>query len=138
MKKSTIRFILSEITKEMEIADIDRQLYLLERKNINLKRLEVMEAKDIYDTMRVITEPIHAYSDQMVAIAKWIEAEFDYNPLKKIDVYEKSSPNAKLINAAPELLGACKDAKRMYEAVQPVGGWQGVYESLTSVIKTAE
>ena len=42
-----------------------------------------MEARDIYHKMRAIAEPIHAYTDQMVAIAKWIEAEFDYNPQNK-------------------------------------------------------
>lgn len=45
MKKDTIRFIISVIEKEMQTADINRQLYLLERKNINLEKLNKMETK---------------------------------------------------------------------------------------------
>ena len=41
-----------------------------------------MKAEEIYHKMKAIAEPHHAYDDQMVAIAKWIEAEFDYNPKK--------------------------------------------------------
>jgi hypothetical protein len=32
--------------------------------------------------MRVIAEDYLAYRDQLTAIAKWIESEFDYNPQK--------------------------------------------------------
>ena len=45
MKKDTILFILSEIEKELQNADINRQLYLIERRNINLKRLEMKKGK---------------------------------------------------------------------------------------------
>lgn len=45
MKPDTILFVLSEIAKEMQIADLDRQLYLFERREINLKRLNEMEDK---------------------------------------------------------------------------------------------
>lgn len=55
-----------------------------------------MDAKTIYYALRSIVEPIHSYDDQMVAISKWIEAEFTYNPDRKIE------------KAAPELLEACK------------------------------
>lgn len=41
-----------------------------------------MKAQDIYHKMRAIAEDYHAYTDQLTAIAKWIEAEFDYNPQK--------------------------------------------------------
>jgi hypothetical protein len=41
-----------------------------------------MKAQDIYHKMRAIAEDYHAYTDQLIAIAKWIEAEFDYNPQK--------------------------------------------------------
>lgn len=41
-----------------------------------------MEARDIYNKMKAIAEPHHAYTDQFVAISKWIEAEFTYNPHK--------------------------------------------------------
>lgn len=41
-----------------------------------------MKAQDIYHRMRAIAENYHAYTDQLAAIAKWIEAEFDYNPQK--------------------------------------------------------
>lgn len=44
-----------------------------------------MKARDIYLKIRTIADPYHAYADQMVAIAKWIESEFDYNPQKLRD-----------------------------------------------------
>lgn len=46
MKKDTILFVLSEIEKEMQIADLDRQLYLIERRDINLKKLEMITEQD--------------------------------------------------------------------------------------------
>ena len=42
-------------------------------------------------------------------------------------VYENEA-DARLIAAAPDLLDALLEYKRMYEEVQPAGGWQGVYE----------
>lgn len=48
-----------------------------------------------------------------------------------------SNANAKLIAAAPELLEALNEMVRMYEEVQPAGGWQGVYEEAIYVIKKA-
>ena len=36
--------------------------------------------------------------------------------------------DARLIAAAPDLLDALLEYKRMYEEGQPAGGWQGVYE----------
>ena len=40
MKKQTILFILSVIAKELQKTDIERRLYLLERKNKLFKKLE--------------------------------------------------------------------------------------------------
>lgn len=48
-----------------------------------------------------------------------------------------SIENAKLIAAAPDLLEALNDMIEMYEQVQPVGGWQGVYDSAIYAIKKA-
>jgi hypothetical protein len=45
--------------------------------------------------------------------------------------------NMRLIAAAPDMLEALIEAKRMYEEVQPCGGWQGVYEQIESAIKKA-
>lgn len=45
--------------------------------------------------------------------------------------------NARLIAAAPELLEALLEYKRLYEEVQPSGGWQGVYETGNSAIAKA-
>lgn len=42
--------------------------------------------------------------------------------------------DAKLISAAPNLLEACKEAKRMYDELQPAGGWQGVDDLLIDAI----
>jgi hypothetical protein len=41
-----------------------------------------MKAQDIYHKMRAIAEEYHAYTDQLTAIAMWIEAEFEYKPQK--------------------------------------------------------
>ncbi len=54
------------------------------------------------------------------------------------DKVEKGLPDARLIAAAPELLEACKEAKRMYDAINPVGGWQGVDDLLIDAIAKAE
>ena len=51
--------------------------------------------------------------------------------------FEQQKANAKLISAAPELLEACKEALRMYEKLQPAGGWQYVHDSLRSAIQKA-
>lgn len=40
--------------------------------------------------------------------------------------------------AVADMLEALKEAKRMYESVQPAGGWQGVYESIKSAINDAK
>ena len=45
--------------------------------------------------------------------------------------------NAKLIVCAPELLKALKQMVKMYEAVLPCGGYQGVYENAKNVIEKA-
>jgi hypothetical protein len=42
-----------------------------------------MKAQDIYHKMRAIAEDYHAYTDQLTAIAMWIEAEFEYKPQKQ-------------------------------------------------------
>ncbi|MES3022721.1 MAG: hypothetical protein V4857_14170 [Pseudomonadota bacterium] len=45
--------------------------------------------------------------------------------------------NARLIIAAPNLLAALQDMVSMYEAVQPAGGYQGVYEIARAAIELA-
>jgi hypothetical protein len=45
--------------------------------------------------------------------------------------------NQRLIAAAPELLDALKEMVRMYEEVQPAGGYQGVYEMAQEAIDKA-
>lgn len=42
-----------------------------------------MEAREIYHVLKAIVEPIHAHNDQMVAISKWIEAEFEHKRKKQ-------------------------------------------------------
>ena len=54
-----------------------------------------------------------------------------------VNYAEKATANAKLIAAAPQLLEACKEAFRMYEKIDPPGGWQGVYGLLISAIQKA-
>lgn len=56
---------------------------------------------------------------------------------KVLNISEEGDANAKLIAAAPDMLEALIEAKRMYEEVQPCGGWQGVYEMIESAIKKA-
>lgn len=41
-----------------------------------------MKAEDIYHRLKAIAEPIHAYDEQLVAFAKWIETEFTYTGVK--------------------------------------------------------
>lgn len=49
----------------------------------------------------------------------------------------RSEYDAKLIASAPELLKALKEMVRMYEIVEPAGGWQLVYDMSKSAIKSA-
>jgi len=54
-----------------------------------------MKAQDIYHKMRAIAEGHHLHSDQLIAIAKWIEEEFIYNPrnlTEEINTSENDSP----------------------------------------------
>lgn len=50
---------------------------------------------------------------------------------------EEQRANAKLIAAAPDMLEACMEAKRMYEELEPAGGWQGVFDQLAYAIRKA-
>lgn len=45
--------------------------------------------------------------------------------------------NLRLISAAPDLLDALDEMIRMYEAIEPGGGWQGVYECAVMARKKA-
>ena len=42
-----------------------------------------MKVQDIYYKMKAIAEDYHVYTDQLTAIAKWIEAEFEHKPQKQ-------------------------------------------------------
>lgn len=53
------------------------------------------------------------------------------------DNLEVGEANLVLIQSSPDLLEACKEAIRMYESVQPAGGWQGVYEQLLEAVNSA-
>ena len=55
-----------------------------------------MEAREIYHVLKSIVEPIHAHNDQMVVIAKWIEAEFEYKPQKQANGVDKSASNCNI------------------------------------------
>jgi hypothetical protein len=50
---------------------------------------------------------------------------------------EEIEANAKVIVQAKTLLEALNEMVRMYEEVQPAGGWQGVYESAKYAINKA-
>lgn len=43
-----------------------------------------MKAENVYHTIKAIANQYHAHDDQMVAIAKWVEQEFDHKPGKKV------------------------------------------------------
>lgn len=62
----------------------------------NLNSERIMEAREIYHVLKSIVEPIHTHSDQMVAIAKWIEAEFDYKPQKQANGAGQSTSNCNI------------------------------------------
>jgi hypothetical protein len=51
---------------------------------------------------------------------------------------EQQIANARLIAAAPELLEALEAYTKMYDEVQPAGGWQGVYEDGLAAIAKAK
>lgn len=61
------------------------------------------KAIKIYHTMRSIAEPIHAYSDQFMAIAKWIESEFIYKPDKAVLPIVNTDNNNQWINVSDML-----------------------------------
>ena len=44
----------------------------------------------------------------------------------------------KAVNHHDELVAALQAYQRLYEAVQPAGGWQGVYETAESLLKKLE
>ncbi len=58
------------------------------------------------------------------------------------DAGSEQEANAKFIvkavNCHDELLAALKEYQRLYEEVQPAGGWQGVYELGNAAIERAE
>jgi formaldehyde-activating enzyme involved in methanogenesis len=49
-----------------------------------------LQKKAIYDKLKEIVYPIHAHSDQLVAIANWIHSEFEHkksiNGIKSVNV----------------------------------------------------
>lgn len=68
-----------------------------------------------------------------------------YNELIKINHAKQEEETIKLVQsrinlyrAAPELLEALEGMVRMYEKVQPAGGWQGQYEESISAIQKAK
>ena len=67
-----------------------------------------MEARKIYHVLKSIVDPIHAHSDQMAAIAKWVEAEFEYKPQKQANGGEQSSNNCNipLVSVSDSYIGA--------------------------------
>ncbi|MGV8136519.1 MAG: hypothetical protein AB2L20_15025 [Mangrovibacterium sp.] len=70
--------------------------------------------------------PLNTGHDDIEYYGGYLIAESIYN----ID-------NAKLIAAAPDMLEALLEYKRLYESVQPSGGWQGVYDMGNYAIKKA-
>lgn len=57
------------------------------------------------------------------------QGEFVYEP--------EAEANARLIAAAPELLDVAQEALRMYEKIEPAGGWQHVHDGLKYAINKA-
>ena len=51
-----------------------------------------------------------------------------FEAMEPVITVAEANANARLLQAAPELLEALDDMIRMYEAISPKGGWQGVYE----------
>lgn len=47
---------------------------------------------------------------------------------------DKADADAGYIAKVPDMIEALKEAKRMYEEVQPAGGWQGVYEQICDAL----
>ena len=51
---------------------------------------------------------------------------------------ELSEADRRLIEASPDMYEACKEALRMYRAVHPAGGWQGVEDMLVAALARVE
>lgn len=57
--------------------------------------------------------------------------------LNGIQTLERQRANGKLMAAASDMYEALLEYKRMYEELQPTGGWQGVYDMGNIAIKKA-
>lgn len=79
---------------------------------------------------------VYGQSDKRNGKGTLIVASIKTQPIWNYN-HEEAEANAKLIAAAPDLLSACKEALRMYEEIQPTGGWQGVKDELMIAIKKA-
>lgn len=70
-----------------------------------------MEVREIYHVLKSIVEPIHAHDDQMVEIAKWIEAEFEYRPQKQASGVNTEGKALHIDSVMPRRLTAENGAK---------------------------
>ena len=59
-----------------------------------------------------------------------------YN-LEDDDDFEEFKSNCHLIASAPLLLEALQEMIRMYEEVEPAGGWKGVHDQSVSAVNKA-
>jgi hypothetical protein len=50
---------------------------------------------------------------------------------------ETAMANARIISASPDMLDACIEAFKMYQEIQPAGGWQHVEDLLRFAITKA-
>lgn len=57
---------------------------------------------------------------------------------QKCPPLDEQIANSHLIAAAPDLFEACKEALKMYETIEPVGGWQHVHDLLLYALKKAK
>ena len=74
-----------------------------------------MKARDIYNTMRAIAEEHHAYTDQLIAIAKWIETEFEYKPQKLANGANTSERQLTIPDVIKSVCGWCGEKRVLNE-----------------------
>ena len=129
--QAKIDFELAAIQKEkddLQRAEIERE----EKRQQEIHETKMQEAKEQLAKQRAIDE-------EMRIKAKKAEDE-RLEQVAKEDAERKVTQAAedRVRNAAPDLLEALEGMVKMYEEIQPTGGWQGQYEESTAAIKLAK
>ncbi len=80
-------------------------------------------------------EIVAVFPDSAKGVNKKVRSICLISPAK--DFTDQDAEDLKLIVSAPDLLEACKEALKMYNKLQPAGGYQYVHDILQSAINKA-